>query len=189
LVFGLFDRHHHFMKPSGQMGMPLQGVDPSAREDGRRSPIDANCVEPSGERGENFARWRLESSMPAHDPAHADDPARHRNLYDATIEHAMQAGATDARLDALGAKIDDLAASIDKRIEQVDKRIEQIDKRFEQVDKRFEQVDKRIEQVDKRFEQVERRLEALEIRFFYLQLALIGGLVGVIATLLASPQL
>ncbi len=87
-------------------------------------------------------------------------------------------GAIEARLDALGAKIDDLARGIDKRFEQVDKRFEQlalsIDKRIEQVDKRF----------DKRFEQVERRLEGLESRFFRLQLAMIGGLAGVIATLM-----
>ncbi len=118
--------------------------------------------------GENFARCGLGFTMPAHDRIHAEDPGRRRNVYDATIEHAMQAAATDVRLDALGAKIDDLAQSIDKR---------------------FEQIDKRFEQVDKRFEQIERRLEGLESRFFYLQLTLIGGLGGAIAALLAAPHL
>jgi hypothetical protein len=68
--------------------------------------------------------------MPAHDPIHADDPGRRRNVYDATIENAMHAGSTDARLDALGEKIDDLAQSIDKRFEQVDKRFESLEDRF-----------------------------------------------------------
>jgi archaellum component FlaC len=101
--------------------------------------------------------------MPAHDPIHADDPGRRRNVYDATIENAMHAGSTDARLDALGEKIDDLAQSIDKRFEQVDKRFEQVDKRFEQVDKRF---------------------ESLEDRFALLQRTLIGGGLVVIAALI-----
>jgi tetrahydromethanopterin S-methyltransferase subunit G len=99
--------------------------------------------------------------MPASDPIHADDPGRRRNVYDATIEQAMHAGSTDARLDALGAKIDDLARSIDRR--------------FEQVDKRFEQVD--------------RRLENLETRVFQMVLTLVGGTIGVIAALLAAPHL
>jgi uncharacterized protein (DUF3084 family) len=113
--------------------------------------------------------------MPVNDPIHADDPGRRRNVYDATIEQAMHAGSTDARLDALGAKIDDLARSIDKR--------------FEQVDKRFEQMDKRFEQIDKRFEQMDRRLESLENRFTQMQLTLLGGFLGVIAVLLAAPHL
>jgi hypothetical protein len=121
--------------------------------------------------------------MPANDPIHAEDPGRRRNVYDATIEQAMHAGSTDARLDALGAKIDDLARGIDRRFEQVEKHF---DKRFEQVDRRFEQIDKHFGQ---RFEQVERRLGGLESRFFYLQLTLTGGLLGVVATLLAAPHL
>lgn len=108
----------------------------------------------------------------------------------------MQAGATDARLDALGAKIDDLARGIDQRFEQVDKKIDDfsqsIDRRFEQVDKRFDQLDrhfdKRLEQVDQHLDQVDRRLQGLESRFFYLQLTLTGSLFGVIAALLAAPQ-
>lgn len=96
------------------------------------------------------------------------DPPRRRNLYDATMEHAMQTGATDARLDALGAKIDDLAASIDKRFEQIDKRFEQIDKRFEQVDRRFEGIDGRLDRM---------------------QLRVIGGLFAVIAALIVAPHL
>src|SRR5512146_3078826 len=120
-------------------------------------------------RGENFARCGLGFAMPAPDPIHADEPDRRRNVYDATIEQAMQAGATDARLDALGAKIDDLARSIDKRFEQVDTKIDDlarsIDKRFEQVDTKIDDlarsIDKRFEQVDKRFEQVEGRLEGM----------------------------
>jgi predicted secreted Zn-dependent protease len=99
--------------------------------------------------------------MPAHDPIHADDPGRRRNVYGATIEQAMHAGSTDARLDALGAKIDDLARAIDKRFEQVDRRFDQVDKRFENLENRFTQ----------------------------LQITLIGGLFAVIAALLAAPHL
>jgi len=84
----------------------------------------------------------------------------------------MQAGATDARLDALGAKIDDLARGIDQRFEQVDKKIDDLS-----------------QSIDRRFEQVDRRLGALEGRFFYLQLTLTGSLFGVIAALLAAPHL
>jgi uncharacterized protein (DUF3084 family) len=108
--------------------------------------------------------------MPAQDPIQADEPGRRRNVYDATVEHAMQAGATDARLDALGAKIDALAESIDKR--------------FEQIDKRFEQVDKRFEQVDKRYESLEDRFEGLEDRFALLQRTLLGGVIVLIAALI-----
>jgi thymidylate kinase len=140
--------------------------------------------------------------MSADDPIRADDPGRRRNVYGATMEQAMHAGSTDARLDALGAKIDDLACGIDKRFEQADRRIEdrfeQFEKRFEdrleQTDKRFserlEEIDKRFsdrfEQADTRLEHVERRLEGFESRFFYLQLTLLGGFLGLIATLIAA---
>jgi hypothetical protein len=50
-------------------------------------------------------------------------------------------------------------------------------------------IDDLASSIDKRFEQVERRLEGLESRFFYLQLTLTGGLLGVVATLLAAPHL
>ncbi len=141
--------------------------------------IVAKCAESDsasgGRRGRTPPAVALSLVMPANDPIHADDPGRRRNVYGATMEQAMHAGSTDARLDALGAKIDDLAHNIDKR--------------FEQVDKRFEQVDKRFEQVDKRFERMDRRLESLENRFTQMQLTLMGGFLAVIAALLAAPHL
>ena len=106
--------------------------------------------------------------MSSHDPIRAEGPGRRRDVYDATIENAMHAGSTDARLDALGEKIDALARSIDKRFEQVDKRFEQVDRRFEQMDKRFEN---------------------LEGRFDRLQLRVMGGLFAIAAALIAAPHL
>jgi hypothetical protein len=43
--------------------------------------------------------------------------------------------------------------------------------------------------IDKRFERVDRRLESLETRFSHMQFTLVGGLLGVIAALLAAPHL
>lgn len=71
--------------------------------------------------------------MPSHDPIRAEGPGRRRDVYDATMENAMHAGSTDARLDALGEKIDALARGIDKRFEQVDKRFENLEGRFDQL--------------------------------------------------------
>jgi hypothetical protein len=93
----------------------------------------AKCVKfdaASAGKGENSVRLGLGFSMPANNPVHADDPGRRRDVYDATIVQAMQAGATDARLDALGAKIDGLAQSMDKRFEQVDRRFESLEDHF-----------------------------------------------------------
>jgi uncharacterized protein Yka (UPF0111/DUF47 family) len=75
--------------------------------------------------------------MPPHDPIQVDDPGRRRNVYDATIENAVHAGSTDARLDALGEKIDALAQSIDKRFEQIDRRFERLEDRFDRLQLRI----------------------------------------------------
>jgi len=99
--------------------------------------------------------------MPPHDPIRAEGPGRRRNVYDATMENAMHAGSTDARLDALGEKIDDLARAVDKRFDQVDKRFEQVDRRFDNLVGRFDR----------------------------LQLRVLGGLFAIIAALIAAPHL
>ena len=129
---------------------------PRLREAGRVFP---------GVGGEIVALCPLQG-MSAHDPIQA---SRQVNVYDARME-GMQTGSVNARLDALGEKIDLLSEAIDRR--------------FEQVDQRFEQVDKRFEQVDRRFEQVDRRLEKLEDRYHRMQLTLLAGALGIIATLI-----
>jgi hypothetical protein len=55
---------------------------------------------------------------------------RERNVYDA----GMEAGSTNARLDALDAKFDVLGKKISELSKSVDSRFEQVDKRLGKVD-------------------------------------------------------
>lgn len=76
------------------------------------------------------------------EPGHPH-PREQRNVYDARME-GMQAGSTNAKLDALGEKIDALSQSIDKRFEQVDQRFMRFEERFEI---RLARLDSRIDRL------------------------------------------
>ena len=66
---------------------------------------------------------------------------------------------------------------------------ERLDDRFDQIDRRFDQIDKRFDQVDRRFDRLEDRLElgfdSLHNTMIRFNGALIVGLLGVIAAILA----
>lgn len=129
------------------------------------------------------------------DPGHPP-PGEQGNVYDARME-GMQAGSTNARIDALSEKIDALSQSIDKRIEQVDKRIEQIDKRIEQADDKLDAFRKEMKagfnRADDKLDAVRREtkegFDRVDGRFDWLYYVLIGAMAVIIAAMITAPHL
>jgi tetrahydromethanopterin S-methyltransferase subunit G len=71
----------------------------------------------------------------------------------------------------------------DERLYEFAKRM---DERFDDVDRRFDEtnqrMDERFAEVNRRLDQVDRRMEAMLSRFDRLTIALVVGLLGIIAT-------
>lgn len=117
---------------------------------------------------------------------------------------AMREAWSDDRLDDLNRKVDGGFLAVDQRFDQVDRRFDQVDRRFEQVDRRFEQVDQRFDQIDKRLDRVDKRLDRVDDRLERMDAhfgdrlgamqrtqvllcgGIIAGLIGVIASILAT---
>jgi len=88
---------------------------------------------------------------------------------------AMRQSWTDERLD-------DFRTDVDRRFDEVDRRFDEVDERFDKVDKRFDEMNQRM---DAGFARVDERLDGLHRVLSQAAVALIVGLLGTMAALVA----
>lgn len=119
-----------------------------------------------------------------HDPALAT-AGRRRNDYDAKMQ-GMEAGSTNARLDALDAKVDGFGEQQRQLRQEMKVGFDRVDKRFEKLEGRFGGLEGRFEKLENRFEGLEDRFGRLEGRFDRLQMTILAGTLGILAAVIVG---